>query len=62
MAFSEDFFERQAHNRRASIFILVVFFFFFLFIGFSVDWLYLDAFTPGGLMLPVATGISLMSY
>jgi heat shock protein HtpX len=67
---AEDFFERQAHNRRASIFIVVVFIFFFLFIGFSVDWLYLDVVTPGGLLLPVATvtalalatGISLMSY
>jgi heat shock protein HtpX len=65
-----DFFERQARNRRASFFIVVLFLGFFLFIGFSVDWLYLDAFGPGGLRAPVATvtalivatAVSLMSY
>jgi heat shock protein HtpX len=51
----KDFSERQAHNRRASLFIIVVFFLFFLLIGLSVDFLYLDAFAPGGSSAPLAT-------
>ena len=65
-----DFTARQSRNRRASLFLLVVFFLFFLLIGYSVDFLYLDAFAPGGPPLPVATitalalaaVISLLSY
>jgi heat shock protein HtpX len=67
---SEDFFARQSHNRRASLFIVVIFFLLFALVGLSVDDLYLDSFARGGPGLPLATivalvvaaGIALLSY
>jgi heat shock protein HtpX len=67
---SEDFFARQSHNRRASLFIVVIFFLLFALVGLSVDHLYLDSFSRGGAGLPLATivalvvaaGIALLSY
>ena len=50
-----DFAARQAHNRRASRFLVFVFFLFFLLVGASVDFLYLDSYAPGGPRLPIAT-------
>ncbi len=66
----QDFAESQAHNRRISAGIVLLFILFFLLVGFSVDYLYLDAFTPKGLhfavatvvSLALATGITLTSY
>jgi heat shock protein HtpX len=65
-----DFAERQSRNRRLSAAIVFLFLIFFLSVGLSVDYLKLDAFTPGGpqfplatvLALAVSTGISLTSY
>ncbi len=56
---SQDFAERQAHNRWLSMWIVVLFLVFFLLVGFSVDVLYFDAFTSSGLLFPVATVVSL---
>ena len=66
----QDFAERQAHNRRLSAWIVLFFLLFFLAVGLSVDYLYLDAFTPSGppfavatvFSLTLATGITLISY
>ncbi len=66
----QDFAERQAHNRRLSAWIVLFFLLFFLAVGLSVDYLYLDAFTPSGppfavatvVSLALATGITLISY
>ncbi len=66
----QDFAERQAHNRRISAGIVLFFLLFFLAVGLSVDYLYLDAFTPSGppfavatvVSLALATGITLISY
>jgi heat shock protein HtpX len=55
----EDFADRQAQNRRKSALIVLLFLLFFLLVGLSVDYLYLDAFTPAGLSFPVATVIAL---
>ncbi|MBI2986484.1 MAG: M48 family metallopeptidase [Deltaproteobacteria bacterium] len=67
---SQDFAERQAHNRWLSAGIIFFFLLFFLAVGLSVDYLYLDAFTPSGppfavatvFSLVLATGITLTSY
>ncbi|MEK7341045.1 MAG: M48 family metallopeptidase [Candidatus Binatota bacterium] len=66
----QDFAERQAHNRRVSTCTVLIFLLFFIAVGLSVDYLYLDAFTPSGppfavatvLSLTLATGITLISY
>lgn len=66
----EDFRDRQARNRRLSAAIVFCFLLFFVAVGLSVDYLYLDAFTPSGppfavatvLSLVFATGITLTSY
>ena len=66
----QDFAERQAHNRRLSAWIVLLFLLLFLAVGLSVDYVYLDAFTPSGppfavatvLSLALATGITLVSY
>ena len=66
----EDFRDRQARNRRLSAGIVFCFLLFFVAVGLSVDYLYLDAFTPSGppfavatvLSLVFATGITLTSY
>ena len=55
----QDFADRQARNRRLSAGIVLFFLLFFSLVGLSVDYLYLDAFTPAGLPLPVATVVSL---
>src|SRR3989338_5595314 len=65
-----DFAERQAHNRRVGAGIVVLFILLFLAVGLSVDYLYLDAFTPSGppfaiatvVSLALASGITLVSY
>jgi heat shock protein HtpX len=56
---SRDFSERQAHNQRVSAGIVFCFLVFFLLIGFCVDYVYFDAFTPLGLAIPFATVVSL---
>jgi len=66
----QDFAKRQARNRRESAGIVLLFILFFLAVGLSVDYLYLDAFTPSGppfaiatvVSLILATGITLTSY
>ncbi len=55
----QDFAEREAHNRWLSAWTVLLFILFFLLIGFSVDYLYLDALTPSGPPFPVATVLSL---
>jgi heat shock protein HtpX len=56
---SQDFAERQAHNRRVSAAIVLFFLLLFVAVGLSVDYLYLDAFTPSGPPFAVATVASL---
>ena len=46
---------RQAHNGRVSAIIVFCFIVFFILVGWSVDYAYLDAFTPRGPALPIAT-------
>jgi heat shock protein HtpX len=66
----QDFADRQARNRRLSAFIVLLFLIFFLLVGLSVDYLYFDVFSPGGLSFPlatvfalaIATAITLTSY
>lgn len=66
----QDFADRQAHNRRLSAWIVLFFLLLFVAVGLSVDYLYLDAFTPAGppfavatvVSLALATGITLASY
>ncbi len=66
----QDFAERQARNRRLSAWIVLFFLLLFVAVGLSVDYLYLDAFTPAGppfpaatvVSLALATGITLTSY
>ena len=57
----EDFSDRERQNRRASLLIVVFFLLFFSLVGLSVDYLYLDAFAPGGRSLPLATLVALAS-
>lgn len=52
---SVDFARRQQHNQRVSAAIVLCFIAFFLLIGFSVDYVYLGAFTAPGPSLPFAT-------
>jgi heat shock protein HtpX len=56
----QDFAECQARNRRISVGMVLLFILFFLLVGFSVDYLYLDAFTPKGPPFAVATVVSLV--
>ncbi len=51
----QDFVTCQRHNSRISAVVVLCFVAFFLLIGFAVDYLYLDAFTPHGLPVPIAT-------
>ena len=55
----QDFAERQAHNRRMAAAVVFLFLVFFFLVGLSVDYLYLDAFTPAGPAFPLATVLSL---
>jgi len=57
----QDFAERQAHNRRVSAWIVLFFILLFLAVGLSVDYLYLDAFSPSGPPFAIATVVSLIS-
>lgn len=52
---TQDFVACQRHNRRISAVVVLCFVGFFLLIGFAVDYVYLDAFTPRGLPVPIAT-------
>lgn len=56
----EDFWERQAHNRWLSAWVVFLFFLFFLLVGLAVDYLYLDFYTPKGPSVPWATAAALV--
>jgi heat shock protein HtpX len=55
----QDFVDRQRLNGRLSVSLVFVFLLFFLAVGLLVDFLYLDATTPGGVPLPAATAVAL---
>ncbi|MBI4527813.1 MAG: hypothetical protein HY695_28785, partial [Deltaproteobacteria bacterium] len=55
----QDFAERQARNRAMSAGLIFSFILIFLLLGFSVDYLYLDAWSSAGRWFPVATVASL---
>jgi heat shock protein HtpX len=52
---TQDFAERQRRNGRISVGIIFCFILLFLLVGFSVDFLYLDAFSRYGPPVPIAT-------
>lgn len=54
-----DFAEGQARNRRVSAVIVIGFVAFFVLVGLAVDFLYLGAFTGGGVDFPWATVLAL---
>ena len=54
-----DFAQRQAHNQRCSAALVGCFIVVVLVIGGSVDFLYLDSFTPAGAPFPIATVMAL---